>query len=78
MEGGIVLNRCVDTPKACPLTETCPVQKAWSDATRGLEDQLASITFDQLATGLERRVTNEGYRNLPLLDSSSDSRLFKE
>jgi len=61
LEGPIVLNRCVDNPNACPLTETCPVQRAWSDATRTLEDTLRSITFNRLASRLERGVTMRGY-----------------
>jgi Rrf2 family protein len=49
MEGGIVLNRCVDDPPQCPLSETCPVQRVWTGATRQVESYLASVRFDQLA-----------------------------
>jgi Rrf2 family protein len=61
MEGGVVLNRCVDTPSACPLARACPVNAAWSDATRALETSLAAIRFDQLATGTEGHVSAHGY-----------------
>ena len=33
MEGGLVLNACVDTPSACPLATACPVNSAWREAT---------------------------------------------
>lgn len=48
-EGGLVLNRCVDDPQACPNTRSCPVQRAWTSATRNTESYLASVTFDDLA-----------------------------
>jgi len=51
MEGGIVLNHCVEDPKACPLAAFCPVQNAWTGATRTLEGYLASVRFDDLARG---------------------------
>jgi Rrf2 family protein len=49
MEGGIVLNRCVDDPPQCPLSTSCPVQLAWTGATRAVENYLAATRFDQLA-----------------------------
>ena len=61
MEGGIVLNRCVDTPQSCPLTGTCPVHRAWGGATRLLEGHLASIRFDQLTGDLEEGVVDDGH-----------------
>lgn len=48
-EGGIVLNRCVEEPRTCPITASCPVHDAWTDATRRVESHLASIRFDRLA-----------------------------
>jgi Rrf2 family protein len=48
MEGGIVLNRCVVDRPACPLAETCPVQRAWCEATRLLEEHLGSVAFADL------------------------------
>ena len=53
MEGPIALNRCVDDDHACPFTTLCPVQTAWTDATRILEAQLAATRFDALAIGPE-------------------------
>jgi Rrf2 family protein len=53
MEGPIALNHCVDNDHACPFTTQCPVQTAWTDATRVLEAQLATTRFDVLATGPE-------------------------
>jgi Rrf2 family protein len=61
MEGGVVLNRCVDTPSACPLAASCPVNAAWAGVTRGLEASLAAVRFDRLATGTEGHVTAHGY-----------------
>jgi Rrf2 family protein len=54
IEGRIVLNRCVDTPQACPLAAACPVQCAWTDATRALEERLEAVRFSDLAAGLAR------------------------
>jgi Rrf2 family protein len=51
-EGRIVLNRCVDTPSACPLAEACPVHCAWTGATRALEERLEAVRFSDLAAGL--------------------------
>lgn len=51
MEGGIVLNHCVDEPGVCPLAAFCPVQVAWTGATHTLQDYLASVRFDALAKG---------------------------
>lgn len=45
MEGGIVLNRCVSEPGACPLSDSCPVQRAWCEATRRIEEHLGGVTF---------------------------------
>jgi Rrf2 family protein len=56
MEGGIVLNRCVDAVSFCPLSVRCPVQKAWTDATQLLERHLASINFSVLAHSRKRHV----------------------
>jgi Rrf2 family protein len=67
MEGGLALNHCVDNPKACPLAAACPVQRAWTDATRQLEATLGAVRFDQLATRLERGVTERGYARQELL-----------
>jgi hypothetical protein len=61
MEGGIVFNLCVKVPPACPLSESCPVQRAWSGATRHAEDHLASVRFDELATGPEKLAAETGY-----------------
>lgn len=51
MEGGIVLSRCVDEPHTCPLAEFCPVQRAWTSATRELERHLGSVVFSDLVRG---------------------------
>jgi Rrf2 family transcriptional regulator, iron-responsive regulator len=53
MEGPLALNHCVDDDHACPFATRCPVQTAWTDATRALEAQLASSRFDVLALGPE-------------------------
>ena len=49
VEGGIVLNQCLDSRHLCPLSEGCPVQTAWLGATHALEAHLASTRFDALA-----------------------------
>lgn len=61
MEGGIVLNACVDTPNSCPLAARCPVQAAWTDATRALEANLAAVRFDRLSTASEGHIAAHGY-----------------
>lgn len=61
MEGGVVLNRCVDSPSACPLAASCPVNAAWGEVTRGLEASLAAVRFDRLATGTEGHIAAHGY-----------------
>ncbi len=61
MEGGLVLNACVDTPVACPLSVACPVNKAWCDATETLAASLAGVRFDRLANAVELTVSSHGY-----------------
>ncbi len=61
MEGGLVLNACVDTPSACPLAVACPVNKAWCDVTDTLAASLAKVRFDRLAGSAELSVTRNGY-----------------
>jgi Rrf2 family protein len=61
MEGGLVLNACVDSPTACPLAESCPVQKAWTRATATLAESLGEVRFDALADPTEMHVTRHGY-----------------
>ena len=56
MEGGITLNHCVGNEHTCPLSNRCPVQSAWAGATRSLEENLASVTFEALAHGAEGHV----------------------
>lgn len=51
MEGRLALNECVGDHAACPFAGTCPVQCAWTGATRALADHLAGIRFDTLAGG---------------------------
>jgi len=60
IEGGITLNACVDHPGSCPLAEACPVQKAWTRATRSLERELDAIRFHELAGPLEKAVPRHG------------------
>lgn len=62
MEGGITLNACVASPKSCPLSRACPVNRAWAAATHSLEAELATVRFDRLADPLEHRVAHAGYR----------------
>lgn len=51
MEGSLTLNPCVETPHSCPLSAGCPAQRAWCEATVVLETHLASVRFDQMASG---------------------------
>jgi Rrf2 family protein len=60
MEGGVVLNACVDTPRSCPLAAECPVQRAWTGITRNLEADLAAVRFSQFAGRLETPVAETG------------------
>ena len=48
MEGPIALNHCVHLPEGCPFMHSCPVQKAWSEASTALTTHLASMTFAAL------------------------------
>ena len=61
MEGGVVLNPCVDTPMACPLAVACPVNKAWCEATDTLSVSLGAVRFDRLANATEAAVATDGY-----------------
>lgn len=54
MEGGVTLNPCVASPHTCPLSDACPAQRAWTEATRVLVSHLESVSFSALA-GSDRR-----------------------
>ncbi|MCE1227891.1 MAG: Rrf2 family transcriptional regulator [Firmicutes bacterium] len=49
MEGGVALNHCVDHLEGCPFAHHCPVQEAWHNVTRDLEESMSAVRFDQLA-----------------------------
>jgi Rrf2 family protein len=68
-EGGMILNRCVDDPEACPFDNICPVQKAWTNATRQLEEHLATVRFDLLAKDAKKLGSKTGY----MIQIESDS-----
>jgi Rrf2 family protein len=57
VEGGIVLNQCLDGGHICPLSDGCPVQTAWSGATYILETHLATVRFDALARASEAHLS---------------------
>jgi Rrf2 family protein len=56
MEGGVVLNQCLDEKHTCPLARNCPAHRAWMEASAVLEAHLASIRFDGLARNDRRHV----------------------
>jgi Rrf2 family protein len=49
MEGPVTLNACTVNPRACPLAEACPVNKAWCRARDVLVAELRELTFDKLS-----------------------------
>lgn len=49
MDDGVSLNRCLDASHTCPLSDGCPAQSAWADATSVLEGHLAAVRFDALS-----------------------------
>jgi len=48
MEGGVVLNACIEGGKPCVFGRGCLVQRAWGNATDLLQRHLATVTFDTL------------------------------
>jgi len=48
VEGGVVLNACMEGGKPCVFGQGCLVQRAWGDATDLLRRHLATVTFDTL------------------------------
>jgi Rrf2 family protein len=48
VEGGVVLNACLEGGKPCVFRPSCLVQRAWGDATGLLQRHLATVTFDTL------------------------------
>ncbi len=51
MDDPVTLNQCLDPDHTCPLAAACPAHVAWDEATQILEDHLASVKFDALASG---------------------------
>jgi Rrf2 family protein len=64
VEGGIVLNQCLDGKHACPLSHGCPVQAAWTAATKVLEAHLAAVCFSTLARDSETHLSAHLQRHL--------------
>ena len=48
VEGGVVLNACLEGGKPCVFNQGCLVQRAWGNATGLLQRHLSSVTFDTL------------------------------
>lgn len=48
VEGGVMLNACLDGGKPCVFSQGCRVQRAWGQATDLLQRHLATVTFDTL------------------------------
>ena len=48
VEGGVVLNACLEGGKPCVFGQGCLVQRAWGQATDLLQRHLATVTFDTL------------------------------
>ena len=48
VEGGVVLNACLEGGKPCIFGGGCLVQRAWGNATDLLQRHLATVTFDTL------------------------------
>lgn len=48
VEGGVVLNACMEGGKPCVFGQGCLVQRAWGEATNLLQRHLATVTFDTL------------------------------
>lgn len=48
MIGKIQLNDCVGRPEACEASAHCRVHRVWEDASAGLRQHLAGITFAEL------------------------------
>lgn len=40
---------CIEDPKACPFTSTCPVREVWVDIDKELKEHLRETTFERLA-----------------------------
>lgn len=50
VEGGVVLNACLEGGKPCVFGPGCLVQRAWGSATHLLQRHLATVTFDTLVS----------------------------
>ena len=48
VEGGVVLNACLEGGRPCVFSGGCQVQRAWDNATALLQRHLATVTFDTL------------------------------
>lgn len=50
VEGGVVLNACLEGGKPCVFSQGCVVQRAWGNATNLLQHHLAAVTFNTLVS----------------------------
>lgn len=52
LEGSLCLVDCIDDCDACDQTPTCPTRSLWTHLQAGLQQQLASITLQDVIDGL--------------------------
>ncbi len=60
MEGPLSLNPCVLDAKSCPLSDGCPVRRAWAGINDGLLGLLDDVRFDVLAGRVEKGCADDG------------------
>jgi Rrf2 family protein len=49
LEGPIAMARCTLHPGECPRSTHCPMHLVWKKVEAGVSNELAGVTFDQLA-----------------------------
>jgi Rrf2 family protein len=51
IEGPLALNICLESHRACDLSEGCPVHPFWFKIRSGVEELFRNLTFDKLLKG---------------------------
>ena len=54
-QGPLVMNECFSTPEICDRTDDCPVRRHLQDLQFLLNERLAAVTVDQVASRIRPR-----------------------
>lgn len=52
-DGAIAVNHCIETPEICDGTKLCPIRQRLLSAQKKFEDELDSVSFEDIAKEMQ-------------------------